>query len=86
MRKRQSKLKGKMETNLNRNLTKEDIQLDKKNLKRCSIPFCISKNAKKSQRENTVYPHDDKKYLYTKLTVSNDFDNKLWAKLSVATG
>lgn len=70
-----------METNLNRNLTKENMQLDKKNLKRCSMPFCISKNAKQSQ--TIVYPHDDKKYLYTKLTISNDFENELWSKLSV---
>lgn len=72
-----------METNLNWNLTKEDMQLDKKNLKRCSMPFCISKNAEQSQRETTVHPHDDKKYLYTKLTISNDFENELWSKLSV---
>lgn len=71
-----------METNLNRNLTKEDMQLDKKNLKRCSMPLCVSKNAKQSQRETIVYPHDDKKYLYTKLTISDDFENELWIKLS----
>lgn len=47
------------------------------------MPFCISKNAEQSQRETTVHPHDDKKYLYTKLTISNDFENELWSKLSV---
>lgn len=36
-----------------------------------------------TKRETTVYPHDDKKYLDTKLTISNDFENELWSKLSV---